>query len=226
MTEKKQIVLIYSVVAILCSLIIGMSVWLSTLKKDQDQNRPYAEDIGKIEVTEIMSLERDLDLVKQDGGQVKISDLKDKVWIAAQFHAICPMCAQRNGTRLLQVYDRFKENPDFKVVCLSIDPETDTLEHLTDLEKGLGVDGDKWWFVKAEQEKMREYMRFEMLFGDISERTDPVEIETKGKWAHDMGIQIYRGDTLLKTWHEGLPLEQLNAIVATALDQLDAENRE
>ncbi|MDA7538488.1 SCO family protein [Akkermansiaceae bacterium] len=226
MTEKKQIVLIYSVVAIVCSLIIGMSVWLATLKKTNEELRPYAEDMGKVEVTEIMSLERDLDLVKQDGEAVKISDLKDKVWIATQFFAICPMCAERNGTRLLQVYDQFKDNPNFKVVCFSVDPESDTDEHLMSLETGLGVDGDKWWFVKTDPKKLRDYMRFEMLFGSVTERTDPREIDEKGKWAHDMGIQVYRGDTLLKKWHEGLPPEQLTALVAKALEGLSEEGDE
>jgi len=220
MTEKKQIVLIYSVVAVICSLIIGMSVWLSTLKKTKEEYRPYAKDLGKVEVTEIMTLERDLDLVKQDGEAVKISDLENKVWIATQFYAVCPMCAERNGTRLLEVYNQFKDNPNFKVVCLSIDPEADTEEHLMSLEEGLGVDGENWWFVKTEVDKMREFMRYEMLFGDVSERSDPQEIAEKGKWAHDMGIQVYRGDTLLKKWHEGLPPEQLTAIVAKALESL------
>lgn len=221
MTEKKQIVLIYSVVAIVCALIIGMSVWLASLKRTKSENGPYAEDVGKVEVTEIMSLERDLDLVKQDGEAVKISDLEDKVWIATQFYAVCPMCAERNGTRLLQVYNQFKDNPNFKVVCLSIDPESDTDEHLMNLEKGLAVDGDNWWFVKTETEKMREYMRFEMLFGDIKLRTVQSEIDEKGKWAHDMGIQVYRGDTLLKKWHEGLPPEDLTHLVAKALQSLE-----
>ncbi|MGJ8696470.1 MAG: SCO family protein [Verrucomicrobiaceae bacterium] len=202
MTPKKQIVLIYSVVGVISAFILGMSLWLATLKKTQASEGPVAEDVGKVEVESITTLETDLELVKQDGTPVKISDLKDKVWVAAQFFAVCPMCAERNGKRLLEVYNTYKDDPNFVIVCMSVDPEADTQEHLLDLEKGLGVDRSNWWFVKTDRETIHNYMRYEMLFGDVRERTVPEEIAAKGKWAHDMGLQVWRGDTLIKKWDE------------------------
>lgn len=220
MNEKKQIKLIYTVVAIVSLLILGMSYFLSTLRKTKEDLRGPVEAYGKVEVDEVKKLEADLDLVKQDGEAVKISDLNDSVWVAAQFFAVCPMCAERNGQRLLTLYNQFKDEPNFKVVCFSVDPEADTQEHLQDLEKGLGVDGDQWWFVKADREKIHDFMRHEMWFGDVRERKVPEEIATKGKWSHDMGLQIWRGDTLLKKWHEGLDPEVLPALVTKALNDL------
>lgn len=220
MTEKKQIQMIYGGVAVISVVILGMSFFLHSLRKTKEDLRGPAENAGKEEAGDYKVLEADLELVKQDGEVVKISDLQDKVWVAAQFFAVCPMCAERNGKRLLSVYEQFKDHPDFKVVCMSVDPDADTQEHLLNLEKGLGVDGGKWWFVKADREKIHDFMRHEMWFGDVRERTVPEEIATKGKWSHDMGLQIWRGDTLLKKWHEGLDPEVLPVLISRALAEL------
>ncbi|MGC6426639.1 MAG: SCO family protein [Akkermansiaceae bacterium] len=222
MTEKKQIQLIYVGVAVISALILGMSFFLHSLRKTKDEQRNPAENAGKEEAGEYKILGADLDLVKQDGAAVKISDLNDKVWIAAQFFAVCPMCAERNGKRLLEIYKQFKNEPNFKIVCMSVDPEADTQEKLLELEKHLEVDGDKWWFVKTDRETIHDYMRNDMWFGDVRERLVPEEIAAKGKWSHDMGIQIWRGDTLLKKWHEGLDPRVLTDLISGALAELEA----
>lgn len=221
MTEKKQIKMIYAGVAVISLLILGMSFFLHSLKKTQGEQTGLTEDYGKEQVQDYKVLKADLDLVKQDGESVKISDLKDQVWVAAQFFAVCPMCAERNGKRLLEIYNQFKDEANFKIVCLSVDPDADTQEHLLNLESGLGVDGEKWWFVKTDREKIHHFMRHEMWFGDVRERTVPEEIATKGKWSHDMGLQIWRGNTLMKKWHEGLDPEVLPELITKALNSIE-----
>ena len=92
--------------------------------------------------------------MKQDGAAVKISDLKNKVWVAAQYYTSCPMCAARNANSLLGVYNEYKSEEDFQVVCFSVDPDEDTQEKLQEMTKSLSVDPSNWWFVKAEREPL------------------------------------------------------------------------
>ena len=152
MTDKKKIQLIYLGVAAICAMILGVSFWLTTLRgKLREDNAPIVEGAGKEEAGDLWELEKDLDLVKQDGAAVKISDLKNKVWVAAQYYTSCPMCAARNANSLLGVYNEYKNEEDFQVVCFSVDPEEDTLEKLQEMTKSLSVDPSNWWFVKAER---------------------------------------------------------------------------
>ncbi len=221
MTDRKKIIFIYVGVAVISLLILGMAFFLTSLKKQRVQ--PVALNVGKESVGEIIQLSADLELEKQDGEQVKISDLNDKVWVAAQFYAACPMCAERNATRLLELYGEFKSDPNFQVVCLSVDPTQDKREHLLAVEKQLEVDGENWWFVKTEESKIRHYMRHVMLFTDIRERKVQAEIDAKGKWAHDMGLQIYRGDKMVGRWDEGHDPAVLSQKVRNALSELRGE---
>ena len=221
MNDQKKIKLIYSGVAVICVAILAMSWFLTTLRKERREQGDPIVDEGKEEVSEIKVLESDIELQRQDGSTVKISDLNDKVWLAVQFYVSCPMCAERNAKHLLEIYREFKDEPDFRVICFSVDPDEDTPEKQQEIRELLNVDAANWWFLKAEREKLWDYMRNEMLFGDIRERTEPAEAAAKGKWSHDLGIQVYRGNTMVKKWHTGLDLDVLRAEVKEALTQLD-----
>ncbi len=220
MTQKKKIIFIYVGVAVISVLILGMSIFLAGLRKEKRQDGPSALDVGKEQVDEIFVLESDLELERQDGSKVMISDLDDKVWLAVQFYAACPMCAERNSERLLEIYKEFRTDEDFMVTCFSVDPEDDTPEKLADVRDRLGADAKNWWFLKTDRETLWSFMTEKMYFTTILERFEPAEIASKGKWAHDLGIQVYRGNTLVHKWHEGLPVEQLQDEIKEALYEL------
>jgi len=220
MTDKKKIVLIYSGVAVICVLILGMSLLLAGLKKEKRRDGPAATEVGKEMVDEMTVLSADIELERQDGSKVKISDMNDRVWLAVQFYAACPMCAERNAKHLLEIYKEFKDNEKFMVACFSVDPEDDTAEKLADVRDRLGADSKNWWFLKADRQKLWDFMTEEMYFTTIKERFEPADIAAHGRWAHDLGIQVYRGDTLVHKWHEGLPLDQLRSEIEEALFEL------
>ena len=220
MTDKKKITLIYVGVALICVLVLGMSFLLVGLKEVKKKEEPPATGIGKQNVGDLVVLESDFELQRQDGAAVRISDLKDKVWLAAQFYATCPMCAQRNQSSLVEIYNDFKDEDEFLVVCFSVDPENDTEELLSSVRDGLKLKKNNWWFLRAEREELWDFMTKEMYFTTIKERTDPIHIAQKGRWAHDMGYQLYRGDTLVHKWDEGLPLDQLRSEIKEALAEI------
>ncbi|MEJ6579518.1 MAG: SCO family protein [Akkermansiaceae bacterium] len=221
MTDKKKITLIYTGVAAICVVILGMSWFLTTLRKERRNQSDPIVDAGKEQVLEFNVLEKDIELERQDGSKVKISDLDDKVWLAVQFYVSCPMCAERNAAHLLKIYREFQDEPNFQVVCLSIDPEEDTPEKQQEIRELLDVDPANWWFLKTERTALWDYMRNEMLFNDIRERTEPIEAAAKGKWAHDLSIQVYRGDTMVKRWDAAYDFEVLRDEVKKALVDLN-----
>lgn len=224
MTDKKKITLIYVGVAVISVMILGMSFFLTGLRKVKEkqtiEQAPPATGVGKEFVDEMMVLDSDIELERQDGAKVKLSDLKDKVWLAAQFYASCPECAKRNQSSLLEIYREFKDEKEFIVACFSVDPEHDTQELLADLREAMGLEKDSWWFLRAERQKLWDFMTEEMYFTTILERPDPIEAAAKGKYMHDLGYQLYRGNTLVHKWDQGLPLDQLRDEIKEALREL------
>ncbi len=189
MNDRTTIALIYSGVAVISAALIGGGIYLSSQVPEQPM--PDFSDIGTPEEEAMMPIKADFGGVNQAGEEIKLSDLKGKVWVVSEFFAVCPHCAARNGAELRAIYDDFKDHPDFRMVCISVDPETDTHEKLADYGKALGADPANWWFVThPDQQETHDYLEKTLGFFKIRERTDPLDRETNGRYAHDMGITI------------------------------------
>jgi protein SCO1/2 len=189
MKRTTTIALFYSGVTIISFGIIGLALWLRPGLSSSYQIPMVAA--GKESAARWFEIGRDLDAINQEGRNVRLSDLKGKVWLAAEFFAVCPHCAVRNGEELRKIHDEFKSHPDFHIVCISVDPENDKQEKLADYATALGADAKNWWFLNAGDTKAtHEYLEKELKFFGIRERTDPVDIETNGRYSHDLGFLL------------------------------------
>ncbi len=193
MNPKSKIFLLYAGVVAISAAIIGLAMYLRAGMPKPEL--PLIENSGRQKEAEWFPIQRDLTGINQAGEQVKLSDLKGKVWIVAEFFAICPHCAQRNGAELRAIYDEFKANPDFQIVCISVDPSQDSVERLKDYAAALGADSKNWWFVNAGDEKAtHEYMEKELKFFGIRERTNQSDIDANGRFSHDLAFMMVDRD--------------------------------
>lgn len=188
MTDKGKITLIYVSVAVISVLILATTLFIRSQQIKPVHGKYYS---NTSELEPVLTLEKDLALVNQDGKEVKISDLKGKVWAFAQFYATCPMCAKRNAQGLTELYKTFKDQEDFQLVCITVNPDEDTPEKMKSYANSLGADTSNWWFLTGEPQQLRDYMVEEMKYAPIIEREDPEEAAAKGKLAHNMAITIY-----------------------------------
>jgi protein SCO1/2 len=162
---------------------------------------------------------------------VKLSDLRGKVWVVAEFFAVCPHCAVRNGKELREIYEAFGDHPDFQIVCISVDPQQDDVEKLKDYAEALGADSKNWWFLNAGDEKStHEYLEQTLKFLGVRERTDPAQIEANGRFEHDMGIlAVNRDFSTFGKWDLAFQRSELGtpegykAVKASMMERLRAE---
>jgi protein SCO1/2 len=200
MKRTTTITLFYTGVAAVSVGIISLAMWLRP-----GLNTPYQApviDTGKEAAPQWFEISKDLSAINQDNQPVKLSDLRGKVWIVAEFFAICPHCAVRNGEELRKLYDEFGKHPDFHITCISVDPENDKQEKLADYAKALSAESKNWWFLNPGDAKTtHEYLEKELKFFGIRERTDPLDIEANGKYAHDLGfILVDRDFKVIGKW--------------------------
>ena len=190
MTKKTTLILFYSGVALVCAAILALVnlLILPGLKTKGAETVSFV-NVGQQRQEEWYPIGKDLVATNQAGESVKLSDLRGKVWVVAEFFAVCPHCAVRNGKELREIYDKFKDHPDFHIVCISVDPEQDDVKKLKDYAEALGADSKNWWFLNAGDEKAtHEYLEKTLKFLGVRERTDPAQIEENGRFQHDMGL--------------------------------------
>ncbi len=193
MNRKTTIVLFYGVVALISAAILAIAFFLRSRLPEPDMTSIV--NPGRENARRWFEIGKDLEAVNQEGKQVRLSDLKGKVWVAAQFFAVCPHCAVRNGEELHKIRGEFGEHPDFHIVCITVDPEEDKEEKLADYAKALNADPENWWFLNAGDAKAtHRYLEEELKFFATNERTDPVDIETNGRYAHDLGFLLVDRD--------------------------------
>jgi protein SCO1/2 len=194
MKRTTTIALFYTGVAALCIGILAIAFSIRP-SLTSTYKGPTIIDSGKETAPQWFEISKDLSATNQDNQQVRLSDLRGKVWIVAEFFAICPHCAVRNGEELRKLYDEFGSHPDFHITCISVDPENDDVQRLSDYSKALGAESKNWWFLNAGDAKnTHDYLEKELKFFGIRERTDPVDIEANGKYAHDLGFLLVDRD--------------------------------
>lgn len=190
MTKTTTLTLFYAGVALVCAAILALVNFLILpgLKTKGAETIDFA-NVGRQRQETWFPIGKDLVATNQAGETVKLSDLRGKVWVVAEFFAVCPHCAVRNGKELREIYDAFKDRPEFHIVCVSVDPQQDDVEKLKDYAEALGADSKNWWFLNAGDEKAtHEYLEKTLKFLGVRERTDPAQIEANGRFEHDMGL--------------------------------------
>ena len=190
MSKTATLTVFYGAIALICVGVVVLSRYLH--HQNEDSGRMPDTGIvnpGKTEARNWFPIEKDLTSTNQLGDELKLSDLTGTVWLAATFVAICPMCAQRNGAELHKIYEAFGDHPNFRMVCITVDPENDDVEKLKAYSDALNADPKKWWFLNAgTEEETHRYLEQELKFFGIRERKDPADIEANGRFAHDLGF--------------------------------------
>ncbi|MGB2403651.1 MAG: SCO family protein [Akkermansiaceae bacterium] len=201
MTDKQKITTIY-VSAAAISVLILLTTWFIQGTQLKPPPAPEPQYIVDEVSGPLLTLRNDLSLKHQDGRDIKISDLKGKVWAFAQFYATCPMCAKRNSQGLKALYDKYKGNPDFAVVCITVDPATDGVKEMKSYAEALGADDANWWFLTGDANALTDYMVSEMKYQAIVKRDDPDEAARLGAFEHDMSIAVFDRNLSMITRHD------------------------
>jgi protein SCO1 len=177
--RKIQLLALCAVLAAVPLLAAGATLWML-----RGTPKAKAEPLRGTRITS------DLVAVNQAGETVAISSLRRKVWVVAQFFAVCPQCAARNSRDLKALEERFGGHPDFHLVCITIDPEQDDVERLQEYAAALGADVNNWWFLTGERAELLDFLTDELGFQAPVERDDPEEARTLGRYEHDLGLVL------------------------------------
>lgn len=187
MTRTTTLSIFYCAVASICLAIVGISLYLRSRIPQPDVAAIVG--VGKQSEEKWYPISEDLVATNQEGREVRLSDLKGKVWLVAEFFAICPHCAVRNGEELHKLHDAFGDHPDFHIVCISVDPQNDNVARLKEYATALNADASDWWFLNAgDTAATHRYLEQVLKFFSVRERTDPADVQANGRYAHDLGF--------------------------------------
>lgn len=88
-------------------------------------------------------------LVNQNNKTITNKDYLGKVYVIEFFFSSCPTICPRMNQNMLKLQDEFYGNLNFGIASITIDPETDTPEHLKKHASQLGVKNPNWHFLSG-----------------------------------------------------------------------------
>jgi len=90
--------------------------------------------------------------INQYGDSISNKSLDGKIYVADFFFTTCPSICPIMHRNMLDVYNTFKNIPDFKIISHTIDPKHDSVPVLKQYADKLGVTGNTWWFLQGKKE--------------------------------------------------------------------------
>lgn len=99
------------------------------------------------------------EFTNQNGEEISLDDVKGKVFVAEYFFTTCPTICPIMNEEMKRVQERFKNNPDVKILSFTVDPENDTVEAMkVYAEEHNAIDG-QWHFLTGDKEELYRVAR-------------------------------------------------------------------
>jgi protein SCO1/2/putative membrane protein len=108
-------------------------------------------------------------LVERSGETLGDQDLADRVWIASFIFTRCPASCPKISATMRSLQDRLTTS-DIRLVSISVDPQRDTPEVLSEYARTYGADPDRWSFLTGSRDEIYELILKRFLL-PVSEAT-------------------------------------------------------
>ena len=109
------------------------------------------------------------DLIDSQNRNISKSDLIEKVWVADFIFTTCDMaCPVMTGNMNL-IHQEFRENDAVRVVSISVYPEYDTPEVLTQYASQYAANTNRWHFLTGPEESIKNIIKDGFKIGDYED---------------------------------------------------------
>jgi cytochrome oxidase Cu insertion factor (SCO1/SenC/PrrC family) len=110
----------------------------------------------------------DFAFTERSGRTVTQDSLRGKVWIAACFFTCCTeSCPQLSGA-LARLQHELADEPDVRLVSLTVDPAHDTPATLNRYAETYRADAERWLFLTGSPEGVRSFVQGRLHLGAVA----------------------------------------------------------
>ena len=115
---------------------------------------------------------KEFELTERSGRTVKSEDLRGEPYIACFFFSTCPGSCTRQSNQMQLLQSKFKNKP-IKFVSITVDPEIDTPEVLTEYADKFQAIKDKWLYLTGPMAYIERVGAEKFFLGGVEKRGHP-----------------------------------------------------
>jgi protein SCO1 len=165
----------------------------------------YVNDMGDT----VYHVIADFAFINQLGDTITKEDVEGKIYVADFFFTSCPTICPIMKKEMLRVFEKFKDQPDFKILSHSIDPTHDTQSVLKDYAEKLGIDDASTWnFLTGDQEKIYEIGQTSYLTTAMADQQEP------GGFLHSGAFLLVDGKGQIRGVYDGTKSDQVDRLIS------------
>jgi protein SCO1/2 len=123
----------------------------------------------------ILSYVQPFSFTNQDGDVVTDKNLFNKITVVEYFFTTCKGICPKLNTNMKQVYEIYKNEPDFQILSHTCNPGTDSVSVLKHYSDSLQVNTKKWIFLTGRKDRLYQMARGSYLLDDPKNNVEKIE---------------------------------------------------
>ena len=123
----------------------------------------------------VLSYEQAFSFTNQDGEAVTDKNLLNKITVVEYFFTTCKGICPKLNTNMKQVYEIYKNEPDFQILSHTCNPGTDSVPILKHYADSLQVNTKKWIFLTGRKDSLYQMARGSYLLDDPKNNVEKIE---------------------------------------------------
>ncbi len=123
----------------------------------------------------VLSYVQPFSFTNQDGAAVTDKNLLNKITVVEYFFTTCKGICPKLNTNMKQVYEIYKNEPDFQILSHTCNPDTDSVSVLKHYSDSLQVNTQKWIFLTGRKDSLYQMARGSYLLDDPKNNVEKIE---------------------------------------------------
>ena len=203
---------LFLIVAITMSLIFGTGFFLLmyTLNKREKDSGKAAEDSAPHLISPDHPRQLiDFSLTDRTGRSVTQSDLTGKILVVDFLYTSCSLTCPVVNRCMAQIQQLTTNQPDVKLVSLTVDPRDDTVDALAKYSERFGADTNRWLLLTGDKATLYDLIGNSFLAHDLN---DPFNY-MPGNFTHTERIALVDSHGKVRGYFDGLNDGTATAVV-------------
>lgn len=143
--------------------------------------------------------------INQYGDSVDNKKLDGNIYVADFFFTTCPSICPIMQRNMLNVYNEFKNTPDFKIISYTIDPQHDSVPVLKKYADKLGIAGNTWWLLQGS--KNETYQLAKSYLVSVQEKNPA------GEYIHDGYFILIDKQKRIRGTYQGTDPKEVSKLI-------------
>ena len=150
MNDSKTRFVLMSAVVVIVGAVLATALWFKIAPRAQWLG-PEQERADRLNLYGSVP---DFALTERNGNGVNLAQLRGKIWIADFIYTNCTDTCPLQTGMMAKLQEEYASKPDVQLVSISVDPERDTPQVLTQYAAKYQADAQRWYFLTGQRDRI------------------------------------------------------------------------